>query len=185
MPHLYIANCTLQNRVVNFRIPEVNKAIQLTIARGRQVRVSSQELNPIQITSIVEQLSVFGARLVEHLGKKTTREERIPYIISSGNPVPATLIAKMLKDNQSAIKESGARFRKEAALASSEYIENQAPETLRLLDTVIAEDTPGTIENNDDPISEGLRVVGSANKNDEHRETQQRRGNNRRNNGRE
>lgn len=162
---LYIANCTRQVRQINFRLPEVSKNVQQTIPMLAQVRAGSPNLSRPDIDAIVEQLSRYGMVDIAKLGERKDPTQQIPYVCSVDKPVPASVITQVDKHNRGTLIMRGKRVREEAAIASSNFIEDNAPGTLRTLETTVQEEDSGTMthERGEEPVNVGLRVEGSAN----------------------
>jgi len=160
--NLYIANATMQNRIANLRVPEVTKNIQLNIARGRQVRVP-KDLAQQDVDSIVEQMSKYGSIKIDEIGSKRSYATTIPYILSVDKPVPVTAIKRVLDHNKGVLKLRGDEVRQQAALASSQVMEEAAPGTLDNFETTLIEEKSGGMvhEGDEKPVAEGLRVSGN------------------------
>lgn len=160
--NLYIANATMQDRVANFRVPEVTKTVQLTIPRGRQVRVP-KDLTKQDIDSIQAQLARYGAIELADVGTKKPANGTIPYVMSTDKPVPAATLLRVINHNKGALKLRGDDTRKMAAIASAQVMEATAPQTLGNFETTLMEEQSGGMqhEGNEQPVAEALRVSGA------------------------
>lgn len=173
---VYIANATMQNRVANFRLPEVTKNIQLQIPRGRQVRVP-KDLGTPDIESLLEQLGRYGAIKADEINSRRSHAAMIPYLISIDKPVKATDIDRVMKHNKGALIIRGAETRKMAAIASAQVMSEAAPETLANFETVLIEEKSGGMPHADGekPIAEALRVAGDAAGQEDNRSSRRKR----------
>lgn len=154
---LYIANCTRQLSILNYRIPEVPNPVSSPVEVGRQFSASgTRELNSPQIDSIIAQLTIYGMRSV----KDEIRDEMIPYIYSIDEPVRPEEIRRVMEHNSGQLTQRGRRLREDAALATKANMDKlasadeiaQPPSTLEL--SVQQEKPIG-----DEPqMSEGVRI---------------------------
>jgi len=158
---MFIANCTLQNRIINFRLPEVLRNIQQTIAPMSQVRAGRANLSQPDIDYIVEQLSLYGLCDIQKLRERRATHQQIPTVYSIDVPVPIKIIADVQKHNKGTLRKLGEKTRTEAAIASATYLEREAPGTLRVQDIIVQEESGGTLHTDDDPTNIGMRTLGS------------------------
>lgn len=117
---IFIANCTNQVQLFSCRILEERKPRTVAILLGRQVCLSG-ELTKEQVDEVVNQHVRYGLIPVT---EAATWKAYAPLVFSVDRPVPSTLMNKRIELNKLVLKERGARFRREAAIAAATYIKN-------------------------------------------------------------
>lgn len=158
---MFIANCTMQTRIINYRLPEVSRNIQQTIAPLGQVRVGRSQLSQPDIDSIVEQLGRYGLANARNLSERKNPTQQVPIVYMVDATVPEKLIRQVHAHNKGTLRKLGEKTRTEAAIASSTFMENSAPNTLRTQEVSIMEESAGTLHTDADMLSAGTRVLGS------------------------
>lgn len=152
---LYIANCTQQNQVVFYRVPENPSPRQQHIDIGGQVQISG-DLNPFQIEAIISQLRPYGMVAVDEIDRA---KPFIGLCYSVDKPVKVDFILRAHKHNADVLTELGKQYRQEAAVATNQAIEGtlQGQAKLNALDITIDEEPrkDGTATE----FSEGVRVT--------------------------
>ena len=159
--NMFIANCTLQTRIVNFRLPEVIRNIQQTIMPLSQVRAGKNNLSQPDIDYIVEQLMPYGLCSVNQLRERADSAQQIPIVYSIDAPVPVKVIMDVQKHNKGTLRNLGEKTRREAAIASAGYLEREAPGTLRVQDVSVQEESGGDLHSDDALVNVGQTTLGS------------------------
>lgn len=156
---LYIANCSAQNHVLNYRLKESPKIWTQPVTAGSQVLIGSADLMSDQIDAIVEQLSQYGMVGVEDV-KNSKRH--IPLVYSVGKPVSGDIIRLAIFRNGGVLTERGVEARKAAAIATDKSLETFAQEAglpaVDALSVSVEEVESGNMERTDQPIAEGIRI---------------------------
>jgi hypothetical protein len=156
---IYVANCTLQNRTLNYRTDYDDRSVEPTrsrfllpksqpIASGRQQPLGGTDFMAQQVDDIVGQIQRLGGVLVLEVAKL---KRYAPYVINVGAPVPARIMEQVAKINSSVKMAEGRERRKNAAIAGSATlsmkIEAPVPEytvEIEQLDVSEADETPIT-----------------------------------------
>lgn len=160
MTRLYVANCTVQVQGFNYRLVEVEKAFSRTIEIGGQVDLG--DLTDPQINGVIEQNRKYGLLGVEEIARM---EGFTPLIFSTGRPVRADVMRRVISHNRTVLRARGEEARKAAAVVVNNQLSSAGP--LELLEMSIVEekagkvvsgvpDTPGA------PVAEGIRIVSGA-----------------------
>lgn len=147
----YIANCTLQNQMINFRLPEARKVTSMTIPMGRQKEVG--DFVQLEIDAMIAALGPYGLVSVDDIGKSRTK---ITYVYSTKGPVPAEKIARAIDHNKGHLRAEGKKRREEAAIATNVGM-NTEETPLNRLEMSVEQISDGSIPA-DEPIGEGFRI---------------------------
>lgn len=145
MGRLYIANCTKQNREIQYHLhlkvdggrlvstdptPINRMAARQTILPGRQEIVASPDLPPWQIESIIRQLTPHGLVGKDELYSPAFRGQIIPMVYSLDRPVSRDVIMYVMDNNAGQLTEEGRQRRVSAAVATNELVVNAVAQTL-------------------------------------------------------
>lgn len=128
---LYVANLTLHEQVVNYRLDFVegdqrrrgNMAPQpkkQKIPKGRQVNIGG-DLQLSQITEIVNQLNRFGMVGVVDI-PRLQRGTFVPYLFNIDKPVTVAQMRQVMDHNKGIKIADGRQRRERAALAANEAL---------------------------------------------------------------
>jgi hypothetical protein len=147
----YIANCTQQNQIINFRLPEGRKVMTHTIPMGRQLLIG--DLSPPEIEALQAQLGPYGLVPVADIGRS---RNKITYVYSTSGPVSAANIGRALDRNRAILREEGKKRRENAAIAANMGM-NTDETPVKNLEMTIEEVTSGTLAD-DEPVGEGFRI---------------------------
>ena len=160
---MYIANCTKQNHVFTYRVPDSEETLSrpraLEIKAGSQIRLPD-DLNQSQIDAIVEQYARYGMVELKEIDRKKDFAGLCYNIDCSVN---IDTIRVGLSHNDQVLRELGAKMRQEAGVAAfqkAEQIADEAGIGLNSVELSVVEDNP---DKNDstregDPVAEGVRV---------------------------
>lgn len=159
MPRIYVANPTIQNQRVFYRLdfngdgqrnPGLRTALKFKdIAPGQQEAVGGDLAHPMQVGEIVQQLQVYGGMDASEANRQNGF---VTYLYSVDKPVPKATVMKVHNFNQGVQVADGKRRRVAAALAASEILNN-----------TVAEDSPPpfTVEFEQEEVSEaGEKAIG-------------------------
>lgn len=158
---LLIANCTKQNRKINYRLdfgrdgsmimdPRFRYHRPLPIKAGTVVEVPGL-VHESQCTSIMNQLEKYGARQVSE--KNRLPNYVVPYLMSVDAPISPRAIAEVLAHNNGVKTSEGSIRRQKAAISATDAIvksvedaqvnaEVKAPEVQYLQETLPDEPAP-------------------------------------------
>lgn len=156
MTKVFIANCTMQNQIANFRLPEFPKPHSIQIPMGRQVEVG--DLTPPQLDSFVEQMGRYGMVHADEAGKTGPK---VSLLYSTKGPIPQQAFLRVIERNKGILRVEGVKRRQEAAIAANSAM-NTEETPVQKLEMSIEEDTPGSFGGQDDPIEEGIRIDNDA-----------------------
>lgn len=165
MPDLFIANCTQQNQIANFRVIEETRVRNLEIPIGAQTKVPGN-LSDKQIEDIIRQLRKYGARDVSEVGRDPNF---IGLVFSINKPVTADRIRYTVIQNLEVLDEQGEQMRAAAAVATHQFIEQNMPRdergkkpNLDELHMEVVEETSGQTRSGIDrphkPVAAGVKV---------------------------
>lgn len=172
MPRLYIANCTRQNRVINYRLdyhPEQGKrrftpARSQTVQPGQQINLGG-DLNIGQIEDVIDQLNKLGMVGAVEV-KRAKGGNPIPFVFSIDKAIPRPIIEEVLSHNRGALILSGERRRQLAAIAGNEALINkigQMTDPVAAPDEFVVEyEQQETTVDGDKRIEQGFRVQNRA-----------------------
>lgn len=155
---MYLGNCTQQNQVIFYRLPGIPSPRQQEVRIGTQIQIAG-ELTPEQIDSIVNQLRPYGMVRVDEIDRT---KPFIGMCYQMDKPIKIELIMRAIEHNKIVLTERGQRIRQEAAVATTQTIEQQlagTPGALKSLEIEVSEVpakdgmTPST------GFNEGLRVT--------------------------
>lgn len=156
---LYVANCTLQYHVFNYRLPERNNPYTQSIASGRQVRLAG-DMGVKDIEAIITQSHKYGLRTVEE-ARSLDEDIPITFVASVDKPVTDRMMKDVIMHNRGVLTFRGKKMRELAALAASSNMESQAhtPNAANQLELSIEEQTTSTLDGADESLlGEGYRV---------------------------
>lgn len=168
MPMLYVANPTIQNQRVYYRLdfnaegqrnPNLKGAFKLRdIAPGRQEPVGGTLAHPMQVQEIIQQLRTYGALDVSEVGGQ---RHFVHHIFSVDRPIPKAVIERVHEQNKGIQTEQGRQRRIAAALAANEILNNTVDEATPPPFTVEFEQDEQS-ELGEKRIEEGYHVVADA-----------------------
>lgn len=147
----YVANCTQQNHILNFRLPDSRKPLSYKLPMGKQLLVG--DLTPPEVDALVEQLGPYG---LIGVGEITNAKGKITYVMSQGVPVKSADILRALDKNNGVLRDEGKHRREEAAVAANAGM-NTDDTPLNKLEMSIEEDTSGSFSDGD-KLAEGMRI---------------------------
>lgn len=151
---MHIANCSEQNQVLNYRLPEETKVRTQNLAIGRQIYIGDgdRDMTEPQISAVADQLGTFG---LVHIKDLSRARGIIPYVWSD-SIIAADVILRVDQHNKGVLEGRGKLFREQAAIASNSTMENAGP--LNALEMSVEEDTSGSFKSTDHkPVAEGFR----------------------------
>lgn len=147
----YIANCTQQRQIINYKLPESRKVTSYTIPMGKQLNVG--DLTTPEMKAIEAQLGPYGLRSVDDISRS---RQKITYLYSTGKPVSAADIVRALDQNRGILSVEGKHRREQSAVAANSNM-NTEETPLNRLEMSVEEETSGS-EPSDDPIGEGFKI---------------------------
>lgn len=154
---LYIANCSQQSRVINYRIIEFPRAMTQPCEIGQQIMVGRADLSLPQIEGVVKDMRQYGLLLVEEINALRNTDITIPFVASVDKPVTADMIQKVMWHNRGVLRLRGKKLREEAAIATSVKMGEMTPGAAQTLEMSIQEEKSGSLAH-DDAVSEGYRI---------------------------
>lgn len=185
MGKLYIANCTKQNREIQYHLhlkvdggrlvstdpaPVNRMAARQTITPGRQDIIGAVDLPPWQIESVIRQLTPHGLVANDELYSPAHRGKMIPLVYSLDRPVSRDVIMYVMDSNAGHLTEEGRHRRVQAAIATNETVVSAVNQTLA--QNQIDADVKTTVdvefeqveqsEFNESKIAEGIKVRADA-----------------------
>lgn len=144
MPELYIANCTNQVNLFQYRMPEERMPRQMQIEPGSQAKIphfrgGAPTVEEVKL--IVEQHEVYGLVKVDEIDRTK------PYVglCYSNKEIPVDTIMKAHEHNHDVLVRQGVKTREESAVRANIAAEKTAEQTgLKVLgtDVTIAEQDP-------------------------------------------
>lgn len=140
MSRLYIANCTQQYQVLNYRLVENRNAMTQPVDMGRQVQIARADLTDVQVESVIEQMRKYGLLMTDEIGKK--HQTQIPFVASVGHPVGADLIRRVIDHNKGIMQIDGEKLRRHAAIAVNQKMAETTPNAAETLEMTIQEEKP-------------------------------------------
>lgn len=155
---IFVANCTQQNYIFFYRVPEEKAAWQATIPIGGQVKLPAPRggFNVQQAEYVIEQLRKAGGAPVN---EATGGRKRV-WLMWSEKPIPLTPLYLAVEQNQGVLKTEGEKLRKEAAVAVDSQVQSlgdvhrfQPPDAIEL--SYVEEESK---ENRSPSFGEALRV---------------------------
>ena len=156
---LYVANCTKTNAVLNYRIPEIKNAISQNVDSGQQILVAKPDLNMPQIEAFLDQMTAYGLVLVEEL-PNLPKDKIIYWLACSEKPMKIQVIEQAFLHNALALKDLGISYRKAAAIATNNKIQEYAPHAAGTLEITIQEEseTNTSKSTGEELVHEGYRI---------------------------
>lgn len=155
---MFVANATKMEYDFVYRVPESSGLRSQKIPVGGQVKLSGN-LSVADIDSIIEQQSRYGMIAADAIDRS---KDFSGLCYSVDKPVQSPKIERLMHHNTRELVKMGQKIRQEAAISSSNVLENQLdesgrPEALRNFEMSVVE------ENHDDrdenpAIAEGIRV---------------------------
>ena len=149
---IFIANCTKQDNLFAYRIPETAGVKTQAIRMGSQAQIPG-ELNHIQVEGIIEQHRIYGLVTVEEFERMKVF---VPFVASIDRPVKEETIRRVMALNTGVLVKRGQDMRREAALAVNAVIE-QGSTAIETLEMSVEEEHQGSFTDRD-AMSEGVRV---------------------------
>lgn len=146
---LYVANCTNQHQDFIYRLPEAPGTRLQRIEIGQQT-VLSGDLNQLQIDAIIEQHRPYGLVEVSEIDRT---KAFIGLCYSVDRPIKVDKIRTAMEINTGVLNARGEQIRREAAVATSNTLEESAP--LKALEMEVVEQPS---KDRDATFSQGLRV---------------------------
>ena len=159
MTTLYIANCSNHRQMVNYRLPEVSRVITFPLGLGEQKPAAggiANDLNEFQISSIIEQLSIYGFHCIDDISQTN---QVTGLIYSVGKPISWAKIEAVRNRNFKFLTDQGAEMRKQAAVAASNVMNADGQQGPNALEMTVVEEKSGGLEGIDhSPVSETVVV---------------------------
>lgn len=124
MTRLYIANTTVQDRKMPYRLVGYDGQWVLDIPRGQQVPMP-KDMTSDEINGIIEQQETFGMVAAANVGQA---RQHISALYSIGKPVTEAQMRQALERNLALMGEEGLKLRKMASVGISSVIADQAPD---------------------------------------------------------
>jgi hypothetical protein len=173
---LYVANCTMQYHFLNYRLPENPSMISQQVPSLRQVQVA-KDLNQPQVESFIGQLRKYGLVTLEEALNHRPRNP-IVWVCSAEKPVPEDVIRRIKDLNTGIIANIGKETRRQAALATSHNMAEQAhtPKAATNFEMTIEEVGKDAGDQSDHLFGEGIAVTTEPEKVGADRRTSGRRG---------
>lgn len=162
MPKLYVANATQQIRQFTYWVAESPRHFVQEIPIGGQVLLAGRELTVLDIEAIIKQHIPYGLLEVgEALKSRSNSFDGIAYQLDRA--VSYDKLLQLVERYNSVLNTRGKQLRQEAAIAASEFIDQQlfqaqAPARLESLELSIEEVNRDQRDETPE-ISEGTRVV--------------------------
>lgn len=154
----YLANTSRHDQGFNFRLPENARAMQQPIRIGQQVMLGHRNLGKPDVDYLVEQVSTYGGVRVGDYEKTTGQV--VTFIYDVDKEIPRKEIERVMRHNSGQLTLAGKKMREEAAVATSQVIENMTPGEVNEVELTIQEETapaPGEKQ-----IAEGIIVRDEA-----------------------
>lgn len=156
---LYIANCTQQTFMCNYRLIESPRPHAQPITAGGQIIVAKPDLNLPQIEDIIRQLRKYGLLTLEEASQLRRSDPPCTLACSIDKVISVETIQKIMLHNQGVLFLNGKRFREEAAIATSNQLGEMNRTAGETLEMTIQEEKPGSGDHSGvAPINEGLRI---------------------------
>lgn len=158
---LYIANTSQQVQNLQYRLPETRSPMQQTLEVGQQKMIGRNDMSQLDIDAVVAQLSVYGLVAANEVDRQMIGKA-VPYIYSVDKTIPTSLMHRVIMHNRGILVARGKEQRLEAAIATSQTINEVTDNNLQTLEMAVTEDRPGTMEHQEPAINEGVRVEATA-----------------------
>jgi hypothetical protein len=164
----YLCNMTQQRQRVAYRLPEVSSAWIQEVPIGGQIMLSGKnggyDLTTPEINAVIEQLTPYGMVALENIDRV---QGYVPLCYAIDRRIPITAIEKGLRANGSLLDSRGRQMRREAAIVSSQEIDNRlagagAEGGVREVDVSVVEIEPRGGYQHADPMGEGIKVNRNA-----------------------
>ena len=149
---VWVANVTSQNHVLNFRLPEARKPLQIAVPMGQQRFIG--DFSPPEIDAMVEQLGPYG---LAELGQES-KKNKLAYVFTVGGPVPAASMIKIIERNKGILRDEGVKRRQETAVSAHNLMNSDAT-PMKDVTVEMEEVDAGGLGENSEGIMEGIRVV--------------------------
>jgi hypothetical protein len=167
MPTLHIANCTRQQRQVNYRLDMNSDGVMtvnpgaphkfITVQPAKTAQLNLQHSN--QAKMIIDQLAGVGGVDVSDI-ERLQRGKTTPYLFSVDKPITLRPITKVYNHNRGVISNSGEARRENAAIAANAAVEQQ----VGVEDVKQFELTLEGVENAEDTKDVGFKIDKTATK---------------------
>lgn len=148
---LYIANCSQQDHILNYRVPEISSPLTRPIPIGTQVNLG--DMTDPQNEAVIAQLRKYG---LLSAGELSRANGVVPLVFSTGSPVKSEVMARVMAHNSGVLNMRGVEIRKEAAIAAAGRVAEISP-SLKAFESSVVEESHGNGPASD-PISEGFRI---------------------------
>lgn len=155
---LYIANCSQQSQVINYRIIEFPRAMTQPCDIGQQIMVARADLTLPQIEGVVRDMRIYGLLTVEEVAALRDTNITIPFVAAVDKPVSTDIIQKVMYHNRGVLRLRGKKMREEAAIATSVKMGEMTPGAAQTLEMTIQEEKTGSLAHDDEVINEGVRI---------------------------
>jgi hypothetical protein len=156
---VYVANCTKQYAMLNYRVPEFKSQFTQPCDAGQQIMLVRPDLNMIQVQSIIDQLQQIGGWLVDELDAMP-REKMVWWLMSVDKPISEDKIRRALEHNRRVQFLEGQEFRKRAAIATHQNLARTTPHAADTMEVTIQEEITGgsTGIGGDPAVADGYRI---------------------------
>lgn len=155
---LYVANCTKTNAVLAYRLLEVKNALSQPVEAGQQIMLAKPDLNMIQIQHFLEQMRVYGLYVADELGA-IDKAALICWLAQIDKPLKGDKIQRALVHNNEALFNQGLGFRKAAAIAANNRINQYSPHAAGTMEITIQEESESNNSvTGDKLVAEGYRI---------------------------
>lgn len=155
---LYVANCSQQSQVINYRIIEFPRAMSQPCEIGQQIMIGRADLSLPQIENVIAQLRIYGLHTVEEVMTLRDPTITVPFVANIDKPVSTDMIQKVMHHNRGVLRLRGKKLREEAAIATSMKMSEMTPGAAQTLEMTIQEEKTGSLAHDDEIINEGMRI---------------------------
>lgn len=134
MSKMYVVNCTSQNQVLCYQVPNEAKVLQQPIAMGKQDILGGYgaDFSPPEIESIVKQLRPYG--LMAAIDVKRLPNKIVP-LIWSESVIKVDVIKHVMDHNKGVHVHTGEKRRELAALGTNDALK-------KVIETAVQEGNP-------------------------------------------
>lgn len=143
MSKMYVANCTQQNQVFIYRLPESQRPFTIDIPIGGQVMlagIGGRELSTKDVDAVVAQHAIYGMVNVDELDRT---KPFVGVCYSIDKPISADKIRRGVDHNRGVLIERGQEIQEHAAVGIRNRIDAEMPGIKGLEATVAELDKPG------------------------------------------
>lgn len=164
MPEMYVANVSKQDFNFIYRVPERKGPVSQMIRAGSQVKLApwgtaKTNLSQPDIDAVIAQFAKYGMKEAGSIDLNRGPFTGLCYTI--GKPVATSKMLAALEKNEDTLFQQGVEMRKEAAIATSDSIEEGMGVPLRGLEMSVSEIEPrgGFHDDGMKHVAEGVRVT--------------------------